>query len=1080
MNELQPADFAEFFGALYQHKTTGEPMTPMSWQAELAAAACAGQWPDYICVPTGAGKTSTIDIALFALAYQADLPADKRTAPMRTFLVVDRRTVVSEAFYRAEQLQQKLTDAKDGILRRVADRLLSYSSGTGMPVKAVELRGGIYRDPSWCNSLIQPMIVTSTVDQVGSRLLFRGYGVSESSRPIQAAVIAHDSLIILDEAHISRAFSETLGYVRGYQSKSWSDEIIPLHLRIVEMTATPQPDTAATKLEIDAAELADPSTHIGNIVNTPKPTTLEIAEKVKGAKAPAQLAAVLVAKAVEWVSVNAKRDPDQPESDVAITDSPPKVIAILCNMVATAKEVRSLLLKNRKIEADQVHLVIGAMRPIDRDEQTKTLRELISTGANRDSMDKPLFVVATQCIEVGADYDFDALITEAAPLDSLVQRFGRLNRSGRKIPAVGHIVIRGDRVKDDNQLEADDKAFKSADPIYGNAMSFTWNWLNRIAENGLVDFGIANFKQAIASADEQLRQQMSTEYAHAPVLLPAHLDLLCQTTIAPWPDPDVSLWLHGPRRNDPEVQVCWRADLVTVRKDSEKPDTLLVDLYGRWSDETDRDSKFIHAVSLCPPSSTECLSIPLRRVVAWLTAISKQKSTEADLSSDLPSIVEESDTESYTIPLPFRPVAWRGLEKSVVVQNVQEIRPGDTLVFPVTAGGWSELGYIPNYDEWNPKTDEGRILAYAIHDAYRERQRFVSCICEDFEKLTKLDRADQAFAATRNRSIIRLHRSILDLNIDELQTLYRELPNADKFKLTRRECLELLQKLPDDLVGGFTDVSASRLQIEYYADRSGIVVKGPMRCSQQEIVLPDDDGSDLYSRVIAGKPIELTDHLSGVRDQAIKLLDKLPLDRFKVTILRAAETHDWGKADARFQAMLLGGDLYAALWEDKLYAKSAKMPGNLQDREYARSLSELPKLFRHELLSLSLIEASGFDDLDAEQYDLLLHLVATHHGFARPWAPVCNDPDPPQITLAGIERPDIEISKSVRQFNCWHRVDSPIISRFWRVTRRFGWWGTVFLESVLRLADRRTSQIESQLQASTTTSSKPSSVGVNV
>ncbi|MEZ6078031.1 MAG: hypothetical protein R3C56_20885 [Pirellulaceae bacterium] len=70
------------------------------------------------------------------------------------------------------------------------------------------------------------MIITSTVDQVGSRL-FRGYGVAPLARPIQAAAVAFDSLIILDEAHISPAFSRTIRQVERYQQIPWTKQPLP-------------------------------------------------------------------------------------------------------------------------------------------------------------------------------------------------------------------------------------------------------------------------------------------------------------------------------------------------------------------------------------------------------------------------------------------------------------------------------------------------------------------------------------------------------------------------------------------------------------------------------------------------------------------------------------------------------------------------------------------------------------------------------------------------------------------------------------------------------------------------------------
>src|SRR5690606_16526217 len=118
----------------------------------------------YIKMPTSSGKTAAIDVAVFALAYQAasrNRPAGRLTAPRRIFFVVDRRIIVNEAYRRAARaaklfrkcfeadteldltdadFYENLGDSQRGILDRVA-RWLHHLAGGGSapPLDCFEL-----------------------------------------------------------------------------------------------------------------------------------------------------------------------------------------------------------------------------------------------------------------------------------------------------------------------------------------------------------------------------------------------------------------------------------------------------------------------------------------------------------------------------------------------------------------------------------------------------------------------------------------------------------------------------------------------------------------------------------------------------------------------------------------------------------------------------------------------------------------------------------------------------------------------------------------------------------------------------
>ena len=102
----------------------------------------------------------------------------------------------------------------------------------------------------------------------------------------------------------------------------------------------------------------------------------------------------------------------QIEKDLA--DS--KKILVVCNTVSRAQEVYLALKKQAKSPV----LIHGRFILRDRREKELTLK------------DSDL-LVGTQVVEVSLDIDFDVLYSEPAPIDALVQRFGRVNRNRQEV-----------------------------------------------------------------------------------------------------------------------------------------------------------------------------------------------------------------------------------------------------------------------------------------------------------------------------------------------------------------------------------------------------------------------------------------------------------------------------------------------------------------------------------------------------------------------------------------------------------------------------------------------------------------------
>ena len=919
--------FRDFFRALHGYD-------PFPWQSRLASQVCEGAWPHVIDLPTASGKTACIDIALYAMAVTGK-------GPRRVFFVVDRRVVVDAAYDRMRDIANKINEAKSGVLGTVAGRLreMAGCKPDQDAVAAYEMRGGIYRDDSWVRSPLQPTLIASTVDQIGSRLLFRGYGVWDNVLPMHAALVANDSLILLDEAHCSRPFAETVAAVQKYRSKDWAPGMPESPFLFVEMTATPR-DPSGLRFILEKEDYEHE--HLRQRLYASKPTAL-IESKARANEAD-KLAADLVSEAHRLAKQPGLRR-----------------VAIVVNRVLTARAVFARLKK----EGACVHLLIGRMRPIDREQLPSEVAAMFAGKKRNEQV--PVFVVATQCLEVGADLDFDALVTECASLDALLQRFGRLDR-------IGALTVSG--VKPQGVVVMPTPA-KEDDPIYGKALVNTWQWLR--GAKAPVDFGICSAdgtptvrERAADQATGHLRREMP----RPPTLLPVHLDTFVQTSPRPALEPDVSLFLHGPDSAPPDVQVVWRADL-----DTERPD--------EWAE----------VVALCPPVSAETMAVPITVFKRWLMKTDPETASNSDIQG-----IGDRDEED-TAREPRTPVLrWCGDQSEVVKTNseARRIRPGDTLVLPVVAGGWDDLGHIP----------------------------------ENADK----DVAEHARHALRRNLVLRLHPKVIE-QWPESESRNALLATSKDPAVERDTLLNLLDAYtggPEWLTGLAKELSRMRRRVmqDAYPAGEGWVLTGP---------LPEaDSGGDESS---SAAKVELHQHIEDVQRQVVLFSDRLVNENSaRAALTAAANAHDAGKADIRFQALLHGGDQIAAQLSPVLLAKGNQAKRSRAVRTAQWRESGLPDGFRHELLSLLLLPESTDD--------LVLHLVASHHGRCRPFAPVVQD-------LGGdLQYNGWAIRAKDRRDRAPHLVGSGVPDRFWRLTRQYGWWGLAWLETILRLADWEASKDE--------------------
>jgi CRISPR-associated endonuclease/helicase Cas3 len=276
------------------------------------------------------------------------------------------------------------------LTKQTADTARKLVKRTGLGVRVTELMGGsedndarLYPD--------EPAILVGTQDILTSRALNRGYARNPFRWPVDFALLNNDIAWVFDEIQLLGDSLATSTQIAAFRARfgvfgavpcTWMSATFDLSwLRTVDFG-----DRDVRVVDLDKADLE----------------TAVVRERLGAAKE------------IRAAPVDC-RLPKGCAHFVAESHAPGTLTLVIANTVQRAREIHA------ELEQFQPVLLHSRFRPADREKQ---LRRVLDTQQG--------IVVSTQVIEAGIDIDADLMVTDAAPWPSLVQRFGRVNRYGKK------------------------------------------------------------------------------------------------------------------------------------------------------------------------------------------------------------------------------------------------------------------------------------------------------------------------------------------------------------------------------------------------------------------------------------------------------------------------------------------------------------------------------------------------------------------------------------------------------------------------------------------------------------------------
>ena len=914
---IQRSDFSEFFAAL------NGGYAPFTWQQELVDHIVkTGSWPDRIVAPTGAGKSSVVDVHLFVNALYACGTGPR--VPRRLNVVVGRRALVDSQADRAREILDRMkkvmedkenVNSQDDIIRRVAEALLSFQVyiDAKNPFEIGHIRGELSNRSLPVNEISACAIIAATPDMWGSRLLFRGYGSSKGARPRETAVVSMDSVMVLDEAHLNQQLLVTARRIAQLQ-KYGADVGVPT-LQVVETTATPSElEENQNQIGVDVSQLDSPhDAELLRRVNSVKRLTRIPLDKWNG---KAENAAVINSAVDEVLGLCKKLDPNNSEQS--------KTVGCIVNHVGTAVKVADKLKK----ENLSVKLLVGRMRPFDMKKLRGDHPDLFTCKGD-SNVD---VVVATQTLEVGIDLDFSSLVTELAPASSLAQRFGRVNRLGKRHEC--QIIVlepeNPDKIKDPVAL-----------PYKAEDLRKAYGWLNDLSAFEDVNPGAMLTCIPPATASQRLLYQR-----------PELVDILefARSSETPYAEPDFDLWLHDSLEEQIELGG------VVVREHLPL-----------------NDSEALELLKAFPPMNEEVFPANIKIL--------------SDIYKELVVGNEERIQQERENPNIWRRAfVYRAGELEICSPDMR-LRPGDVLVIDkglvfITQDVAVELGKAQDLEAPSAVVPEGIKFFIFDNDIEHDEHGFFKKFCG----LTPDEATELWQSETGQTGEVVLSSSI------------RTDPHTG------------------DIVAWYAVVQSDTT----------------------------DDDSDVRQEWTPSQgAVYLEDHQHDVAERTKRIVESVGLrEEFAKDIIFAAEHHDDGKADSRFQFMLGGAH------SDKPLAKSEVR--TRQEIWVSRQRSGMPAGWRHEQMSVALV-AAGRASGELECSDLALRIIGCSHGHGR------NSFQHTDQTLLG------ENTNHPQQEMLYQQAHELFLTGRWdeimeNTDREYGPYATAYLEALERAADAQISR----------------------